>query len=230
MDNNSQQPGGNCSILLGLTYLIGGLAYLKLPLSQKIQGSDFLLSYAKEPNPALIQTLALTVGALLALAVVPMISQKVRAQPGGWIGWTNNLALLGFGVLIIDNLRLLALRPTQALVYAQGDAITRRALELNGPFSLDPDGWLKFGAIGLWVLVVSTVSLRRKVFPEFLSYIGVFLGLTYWMMMMGIILKAPGVLNNAAIVGGIVLAPVWFIGIGYQTRKPPSSPPESGHL
>ena len=230
MDNNPQQPGGNCSILLGLTYLIGGLAYLKLPLSQKIEGADFLLSYAKEPNAALIQTLALTAGGLLALAVVPMISQKVRAQPGGWVGWTNNLALLGFGVLVIDNLRLLALRPTQALIYSQGDAITRRALELNGPFSLDPDGWLKFGAIGLWVLVVSTVSLRRKIFPEFLSYIGVFLGLTYWMMMLGIILKQPGVLNNVAIVGGIILAPIWFIGIGYQARKAPSASGKAEHL
>jgi hypothetical protein len=97
---------------------------------------------------------------LVAIAVVLALSESVRSENEGWIRWTSTLALLGFAVVAINNFRKIAFQPRMAIAYVKGDAVTKAAIEVSGPFSLDPRGWLGFEAVGLWVLIVSLLFLR----------------------------------------------------------------------
>lgn len=220
-DNSIAKLGGTCAILVGISYIVVGGNYLLMPAEQRV-GGDFvqlLVSLAQNSMPATIQWWAFALGAVLALAVVPAISESVRSVNEGWERWTSKLAFLGFAVLAINNLRLMSLLPERAAAYMAGDAATKVAIEMSGPFSLDPQAWLGFGAVGLWVLVVSLLALRGDIWPKPLVYVGIATTVAYWLVVAGFALSIEPLVAIAAGLGGLILAPIWYIWLGLRLRR-----------
>ena len=220
-DSTLSKLGGICSILLGVSYLVIGINYLLLPAEQKAGGAleKLLPSFAQNPTPLTIQYWVFALGALLALAVVLAVSENVRSVNEGWVRWTSNLATLGFAVVAIDNFRTLAFQSGRATAYLEGDAATKAAIEVSGPFSLDPQGWLGFGAVGLWVLVVSLLALRAGTWPKLLAYVGIAVAVAYWFVAAGFVLNLETLIAVAAGLGGVILAPIWYIWIGLRLQR-----------
>ena len=97
--------------------------------------------------------------------------------------------------------------------------MTKAAIEVSGPFSLDPQGWLGFGAVGLWVLVVSLLALRVGAWPTPLAYIGIATALAYWLIVAGFVFNQETLFTIGAALGGILLAPLWYIWAGLRLRQ-----------
>ena len=150
-DNTLSKLGGNCSILLGILYLVIGITYLLLPADQKQTSvvDKFLPSFAQNPTTQIIQWWAFALSGLIGIAVVLAMSESVRSANEGCVRWTSTLAILGFAVVAINNFRNIAFQPGLARAYVEGDAVTKAAIEVGGPFGLDPQGWLSFGVVGL---------------------------------------------------------------------------------
>jgi uncharacterized protein DUF4386 len=220
-DNTLSKLGGNCSILLGILYLLVGITYLLLPADQKQTSAldKFLLSFAQNPTTQIIQWWVFALSGLIGIAVVLAVSESVQSANEGWVRWTSTLAVLGFAVVAINNFRNIAFQPGRAAAYMQGDSVTKAAIEVSGPFSLDPQNWLGFGAVGLWVLVVSLLALRVGTWPKLLTYVGMATAVAYWVVVVGTVFNQETLITIAAALGGIILAPIWYIWTGLRLRQ-----------
>jgi hypothetical protein len=220
-DNTLGKLGGNSSILLGILYLVIGITYLLLPADQKQTSAvdKFLPSLAENPTTQIIQWWGFALSGLVAIAVVLAVSEGVRSENEGWVRWTSTLAILGFAVVAINNFRNIAYQPALARTYVEGDAVTKTVIELGGPFGLDPQGWLGFGAVGLWVLVVSLLALRAGTWPKLLTYIGIATAVAYWLIVAGFVSNQEMLFTIGAALGGIILAPIWYIWAGLRLRQ-----------
>ena len=220
-DNTLSKLGGNCSVLLGILYLVIGITYLLLPADQKQTSAvdKFLSSFVENPNTQIIQWWVFSLSGLVAIAVVLAVSESVRSENEGLVRWTSTLAILGFAVVAINNFRAIAFQPGLARAYVEGDAVTKTVIELSGPYSLDPQGWLGFGAVGLWVLVVSLLTLRAGTWPKLLTYIGIATAAAYWLIVVGFVSNQEALFTIGAALGGIILAPIWYIWAGLRLRQ-----------
>ncbi len=211
--------GGMCTILLGATYLVIGLTYVVLPDAQRdlsFPYSQFLASFGKNPMPLTIQLWAFALGGILALAAIPAISEIVRPLSEGWVRWASNLALLGFAVTAITNLQQVAILPGRTAAFLGGDT----SILARGPLTgLDPDGWLGFGGVGLWILIVNLLALRGGAWPKPLAYLGITGAFLAWLVVAGLALNTQSFVTVAAALGGLVVAPVWYAWVGLILRK-----------
>ncbi|MBI3915005.1 MAG: DUF4386 domain-containing protein [Chloroflexi bacterium] len=221
-DNSLNQLGGTCSILAGVSYVAVGVAYMLMPVEQRPGGNTgpFLTSFAQNPTMLLLEYWAFAIGALVALGAVPAISDRVRSVSEGWVRWATNLAFVGFAVTAINFFRLLAILPNRAVAYYKGDSLEKLAIAMNqSALSLDPQGWLGFGAVGFWVLVVSVLTLRAGTLPKLLAYVGIGVAIAYMLVVAGYLFNADLLIAIAAGAGGIILGPIWYIWMGLRLRQ-----------
>jgi hypothetical protein len=213
-DASLVRVGAICSALVGVSYLAAGAAYWLFPPEQRWGGGPDLLleSFARAPGPLTAYHWATALGALAAFGAVPAISELV-VQPGsaGWVRWADGLARLGFAVAAVSSVRALALLPDQAAHFAGADPAARAAIGWqNVGLLLDPHGWLTFGAVGLWMLIVSVLALRARSLPPTLAGLGVLAAALYGCVVAGLTMEIEGLLALAAGLGGVLVAPVWF--------------------
>jgi len=222
MKNNSlSKLGGICAILVGISYVVVGIANLLTPAEQKIgaDAAEFLASFAENSAMSTLEYWAFALGAVLALAVVPAIYDKVRSANKGWVDWTTTLATFGFAFMAIQYFRYLAIYPGRAADYVAADAATKTAMEANqSMMALDPQGWLTFGGVGLWFLVVNLLALRGNIWPKPLAYVGIIGAIVYWLVVPGLALQIETLIVIAAVCA-VIVAPIWYIWAGLILRR-----------
>lgn len=221
-DNSLYELGGICSALVGLSYVVIGITIILMP--PQITGVDNFASPTLilfESNRVLVLTQywAMALGAIFALAVIPAVSEKVRNLNEGWLRWTSSLATLGFAVTILDNYWAIVITPAQSAAYLAADEALRAAMTLpSAPQQSDLKAWLGYGAVGLWVLVVNLLALRGNRWPKGLAYLGIAVALVYFLAVI-----PAGILGDLTFVlagvGGVVLAPIWYIWMGVSLRR-----------
>ncbi len=96
----------------------------------------------------------------------------------------------------------------------------------GAPHIIDAQGWLGFGAVGLWILVASLLALRGNAWPKGLAYVGIATAFFYFLALAPAVIPS---LSGAVIFtivaggGGLVLAPIWFTWMGIFLRRTGSS-------
>jgi len=216
--------GGICAVIVGILYVLVGITYLLLPEAQKggPEIEDFakiLLSVNQNPILTMLLYVEFALIGILAFAAVPAISGLVQTVNEDWARWTKNLAYLGFAVLAINYFRAIALTPWRAEAFAAGDASTRAAIAGVGPILIDPQGWLSFGAVSLWLLVVNILALREGKLPKLLGIIGIVGAILYALVVAGNVTGITLLIMIAAGLGGIIVGPIWFIWIGVRLLR-----------
>ena len=195
-DTSIRSLGGRCAILVGLAYIVFGIATLLDPTQN---AAVFWQTLVQSPNLFLIARWALTLGAILALAVVPAVAQLLDTAHRGWVNWISNIAYLGFFVTALSSVQAASVD----VLYA----------------NIDPQSWLVIGCVGIWVLGVNILALRIQAWPRPLSYIGLLVALLYFCALVGNVLGIPLLFTIAAAVGGVVVGPIWYIGVGLRLRR-----------
>jgi len=90
---------------------------------------------------------------------------------------------------------------------------TREAIIIAGLTDIDPDNWMGFGTVGLWLLVVNWLAWRGRRFPAYLPYFGLAGGIAYLLVVGGSVVEQD-ILTQIAAGAAIIVAPVWYVGIG----------------
>lgn len=214
--------GGTFAILLGIAKFFSGGFYLLLApdLRAEVPAAKFLPAFAQ--NSSLLTSLfwvEALVG-ILGVAVVPALSSLVQEGNEGWVRWTANLATAGFVVSSVGYTLSIAKLPGIAAAFVAGDAATQAALAAVWKSSIDLFGLWGYGAIGLWVFVVSLFTLRKSDFPRTLAYLGIAYGILFILVPAGTIFKMQASIVAAAVLGA-TLGPIWWIWTGLSLRKNP---------
>ena len=116
----------------------------------------------------------------------------------------------------------MTLDPARAAAYVQGDAAAKAALTVPGALQgLDPQAWLRFGAVGFWVLVVSLLALRSGTWPKPLASLGIAVTIGNWLIVTFNVVQLPPQLGRAIFVGVsvVILPPAWYIWLGLRLRQ-----------
>jgi hypothetical protein len=216
-NNTMGKLGGVCSILVGVSYFVIGVIQLLLPPDQTCDCADkFWLSYLNHPFGLDAQYIAFALGGLLGVAAVMAISDTVSSENVGWIRWTSILAIVGFALTAIDNFHALDINYAKADAYVNALG-ARPPLAIPGALEgIDVNGWFRFGAIGLWVLAVSLLAIRSNTWPRLLAYIGIAAGIAYFIILASDIFSIAILTLIGAGLGGIILAPIWYIWSGLR--------------
>jgi hypothetical protein len=220
-DRSLTKMGGTCAILAGALLPVSAIAFLLMPLAQQTWADPaaYLESFAELPTYAMIEYSANAIGAILALAVVIAIPHILRPVHEGWLRWATAIAMLGYSVIAVQYLREIALIPAMAERYMTGDGATRAATAGSLYLVLlDPHGWITYGAIGTWLLIINALALQAKRWPRLLSVVGVGGGIAYWLIVAGTVLRLE-VLATIAAAAGVILAPIVLIWIGLRLRR-----------
>jgi Domain of unknown function (DUF4386) len=220
-DATLSKLGGACSILTGVTIIVVAVLYLLLPPEQQDAcgcPDQFLTSLAHNPTLYVVESGLFALSSLLAIAAVLAIYETVRATHDGWARWASTLAIIGFAVNAIDQLRHAVLHPTQATAYVQGDTTVKAALTAPGALeALDPQGWLRLGAVGIWILVVSVLALRGGAWPKPLALVGIVGAVVYSLVVVAQVAQTQSLIVILA-GGGVFLIPLWYIWLGLRLR------------
>jgi hypothetical protein len=225
-DNSLYKLGGIASVIVGISYAIIGMTELLLPPTLTVENSAASPFVFFEANRGLLLTQywAMFVGALFALAVIPAVGEQVRHGHEGWVRWSSTLATLGVAVTILDNYWAIVMTPARAAAYLSDNQMVQIALTVPGaPQFIDVQGWLGFGAVGFWVLVVNLVALRSQHLPRLLAYVGLAVALAYFLVVATMVLPdLRAMILVVAGIGGAVLAPIWYLWLGLLLHRQPS--------
>lgn len=213
--NRGNKLGGICAILIGVINVLLVIYVVFTPAEQRYGTGEFLVYYAESPIPLSVAWVMLTVTSVLAFAVVPAVGDLLCPEGGEWIRAASIYAIVGFAVMAVSFLTLIGKAPDLAQAYVTGDEATRAAMEAIGLPELDPNGWLMFGGVGVWTLVVSVVGLRSKKLAKLHAWIGIPCGICYWLTVFADVFTLEA-LNLVAAGGGAILAPIWYTWMGIR--------------
>jgi hypothetical protein len=215
--------GGAAAFGLALAYVATGVAAMLMP--PELQGRpdvgphEFWTVLARDPAAHLAFHWAWIAAGVLGVMTVPAVSLLVwRAHPGAVL-WSGMLASVGFAVMARSHLMEQAFDRRIIPVYAQADPAFQQAVHVVAGLALDvPDGLLTYGAVGLWVLVVSSLGRRDGVLPPLVCGLGFAVAATYFAGVVGYAFTIRPLLVFSIGVGGLVLAPAWYASVGRILR------------
>lgn len=211
--------GGTCSILVGVLYIVVGVIYLCDPARRASNARSLMNILAKNSTPRLFLYRAMAATAVCALGAVPAISAVADSVNDGWIRWATTLAYIGFAAMAIENFRPLQILPPLLQDYTAADEATKVALARSASFiALDPQGWLVYGGVGFWLFVVNVVALQKGAWPTPLAIVGILDAILYWTLVVGELFHKAKLFLLVAGLGGLILGPVWYIGVGLIIR------------
>ncbi|WP_202080458.1 DUF4386 family protein [Caldalkalibacillus salinus] len=224
------KTGGLFAILVGLSYLLVGLTFALQP-SVLITGTvaEHLQALHQDSTMRSLYFLSWALTGIFAIGAVPMISNCFKQYNEALINWVSGLALIGFAVTIVANLRAMNIKPMMADVYVNGDPLFQDIIPTVDPWLLlDPFGYLTMGAVGLWLLTLNIVSFNDKQFSKVFNVIGLLGAVCLFIGLIGA--NNPMLSGIASGLGGMVFGPIWFIWMGIiMMRTSEKSVQTTGH-
>jgi hypothetical protein len=209
---------GSLAILVAATLLAISVSHVLSPEEHRLSAGPAVMWPAIAENATWSRLLSLEwlVAGLLALAVVPAASDRVRRVAPDAVRWGVSLGLLGFATQAVSSATELARLGPFAAAYVQGDRSVQTMIAANPVVPLDPFGLLTFGGIGSWLVIVSAIGLRARSGPAALDLLGLASGIMFWLVVPGIVTGTEALITVAAGLGGTVLGPAWFVWTGVR--------------
>jgi hypothetical protein len=218
-DRTTRQIGGWCAIALAITYLLAGLLSLVAPADLRSDDPPtYWHAVLANPTLAVAGFWVIALGGIVGLGAIGAISALVSTAHQGMVRWTHDLAFVGFAVTAVSFARMAAITYGRGLTYfcesCTGTDNFKKVIDGTQPLvQLDPQGWFTFGAVGLWVLVVSVLAIRARVLPTVLAMLGLVVAVFYGMALAGNVFGIDALFSIASSVG-VLAALGWYGWIG----------------
>lgn len=216
------QVGSVASIVVGILYLVVAVTHMLIPMAQRAavgDGHGFYQSFFQDPTFSLIEWWSLGFLSLFGIAVVLAVYDRFVSLHAGWVRWASALGLLGYSVTAIIEFTSVGRHPVLAAGYMAGDASTRAAIASQPALVVDPYGWLRFGIVAFWAVVISVLVLRSQAMPRLFGYIGLGCALAMGILVAGLTQGQEALIIIGAGLGGVLFAPAWFIWLGLLLRR-----------
>lgn len=210
---------GPAAILSGIMMILTAVLLVTTP-----QTGNSILDHANHPVRFIATHYLLAFGSVLSIAMLPALQRILKARRSEWLTWTSTIALIGFALTAINNFRQAGLDASLADAYLKASSTVQETMLINwaGLVELSPQGWLDYVGVGSWILTVSLVALRKGAFNRFLNLVGIATGTFYMLLVIGNAFGIEWLLRVSLILGGVLLAPIWFIGMGIRLMKEPA--------
>lgn len=209
------RAGGIAALLLAASTATSALVHLLVPAEQRllVKAAELLPSVAQGAGALTAEFWLLSALGIAGLGAVPAVTGLVAGPADDLLRWAANVALVGYAVMAISNLLSLERLPKVAAAFAAGDESTRAALAAVWRPTLDPWGVLRLGGVGVWILVLSLVAVRRGPAPRAVWQLGVAVGVGFLVLTLGFGLALGGLF--AVMIAVVTLASVaWFAWLG----------------
>jgi len=225
-ESSVSRVGGFCACAAGALTLAAAVTYLLLPADQRaaVGGAKLLPSVAAGSGVLRVEFILLALVGVFGLGLVPALVRLVREANEGIVRWAGTVATVGYALTTASYFFALGRLPMVAATYAAGDESTQAALLAVWRSSLDLQGYWQFLAVGVFVAVVGWYALRLGRLTPALNYVGIVMGLLSVLATIGSGMRAPGFLIAIVSIGGVVVAPVWYIWTGLVLWRRPNSP------
>lgn len=219
-DPTIARVGAIAALGVAVAYLASGIAAAMMPAelqaSTEITPHQFWMILSQDPWAHLAFHWCWVAAGFFGLAAVPAISLIVWRAHRGSVLWAGAAGFLGFAALCRSHLMEVAFDRKIIPQYAQADEAFQRAVHVVAGLALDvPDGFLTYGAIGVWVITVSATALRHRLLPPALCWLGFATGLTYFAGLVGYTFLVHWLIVLSVGGGGVVLAPAWYGWLGF---------------
>ena len=190
----------------------------------------FLISMSRSPALITVHHLAFALGALVGLAVILGVLDLAKTFNPDWLRWLSGLGAFGFAVTAVDNFKIIAAEPIRAARYMGGEAAVKAIMrETDYLVSVDPQMWLGYGLVGLWVLGASWILMKKRRVPWAFGLLGIVSALGYLLVEVGTVLRSEEWLSAAAI-AAIIAAPTWYVWLALILQKKRTVGTRGDHL
>ncbi len=151
------------------------------------------------------------------IGVVGAFHSLHRDENTGLMNWVSSLALIGFGVGMLQSVQDFSMVPYLADQYSQGDSLVRDIIITLGV--ANPSLYiLSLGLPGIWFIVVSWRALDNPEIPRHLIYLGFLWGAGNLLTVVAHVFVIIDLINLVAL-GALICAPLWSICEGLFLLK-----------
>jgi hypothetical protein len=223
-DPSIRTVGSIAAFGVAASYVAAGLSAALMPA--ELQGRpdvtphQFWMVLSHDPAAHLAFHWSWVAAGAFGLMAVPAISLLVWSANRGAVLWSGAAAAVGFAVLARSHLMEVAFDRRVIPRYPDADPAFQQAVHVVAGLALDvPDGVLTYGAIGTWVVVVSTLGLRHACLPKALGALGLLAGLACLSGMLGYVFAVRWLLIASIGVGGLLVVPAWYAWMALRLRS-----------
>lgn len=215
------QTGWFCSILVGLLYVSVAVTHFFLPLEQLRGGQAiseaFFVSLAGHSLMFSVHYGLVVILALLSIPVVLAIHERIRPAHPGLVLWMTVVGILGSALAMVDFASVGIKAPRIAHGFLEASPLEKSVIVMNGLPHVDPC-FLAWGLLGIWALVCNVLACKNRSYPRFLGAVGILGGGAYLLACLGSVVQMQRLVDVAVGLGGLILAPVWYVGFGIVMR------------
>jgi hypothetical protein len=220
--------GAIAAFAVAVIQALAAIVYLLLPANLRVgaPGAQLLPAYHRDPGLLPLEFFLLALVGVVGLAVVPAVSALAGSGENGLLRWAATLATVGYAVSAVSHLVEAARLPKIADAFVAGDASTKAVLAPIWRSSLDLYSLWQFTAVGVWIVVVSALALRKQQF-RWLAYFGLVVGVLYCLTPISVIQANSALLNILVAVLGVGLATIWYAWMGLELWRSAGNVPQT---
>jgi hypothetical protein len=224
-DPSVRRVGAFASLGVAVAYLLTGICAVAMPTElqgrPEVTPHQFWTVLSQHPTAHLCFHWAWVLAGLFGIGAVPAISLLVWSANRGAVLWSGSAAFLGFSVLARSHLMEVAWDRRIIPKYQAAEPAFQQAVHVVAGLALDvPDGLLTYGALGIWVAVVSLLAVRQQALPRGFAYLGFATAAALLAGVIGYGLLLRPFIVVAVGVGGFLLVPAWFLWAALLLRRP----------
>jgi|WetSurMetagenome_2_1015567.scaffolds.fasta_scaffold05789_6 hypothetical protein len=210
------------SIIVGILYILVGVTHFLLPLDQLRGGRGineaFFLSLAEHSLIFSIHYWIVVVLSLFSISVILVFYKIISSAHRDIVLWVTVIALIGTALSIVDFASVGVKAPRIAQQFSSYTAIEKSVAIIIGIPHIDPC-FLSWGLLGIWSSVCNWLALKTKLLPKTICYIGIIGSCLYMLVFLGSLFQKQLIVDIAVGVGGLIIAPIWYIWFGLTIKK-----------
>ncbi|MBB6452676.1 hypothetical protein HNQ94_001122 [Salirhabdus euzebyi] len=203
------------SCIVGILYLLTVMMILFSP-----PGDNAVIDHVEHGTKLILAHYFLGFLGFFGIAVVMKSSSFLKAKYE-FLDYTKILAIIGFGLLSINNLRQIGVDHDlahQAIHHGAG-YYDFTVFFWRGLVELSPQGWVDFGFVGLWLITLNYLFLKEKTIHFVHSVVGMVLGACFVITVLGNVISVSLLTQLGMGLGGTILAPIYFVWLGLALLK-----------
>jgi hypothetical protein len=174
--------------------------------------SDFFISLSKNATAFHFHYWSFVIASILSMGVIYILTDHLNLS--SFYRFMAILAIIGLSATAFDFARMHHQAKQLTTKFVTAEPSTKNFILMQGLDRLDAYG-IGFNLLGLFLIVLCFKILNTKIWPKYISFIGLFNGILLQFVLLGTFMKIGILIDIAAGLSGIILTPLLFIGIGF---------------